>query len=46
MIEENVVSTAGAHFMMTASEIESHIRAAGFTPSRRNMQYQRLPATR
>lgn len=44
MIEENVVSTAGAHFMLTAAEIESHIRLAGFAPSRRNMRYDRLPA--
>jgi cyclic dehypoxanthinyl futalosine synthase len=44
MIEENVVSTAGAHFMMTSAQVESHIRLAGFTPSRRNMRYDRLPA--
>ncbi|MCA9697369.1 MAG: dehypoxanthine futalosine cyclase, partial [Myxococcales bacterium] len=42
MIEENVVSTAGAHFMMTAQEIERHIRLAGFEPRRRTMQYQVL----
>jgi cyclic dehypoxanthinyl futalosine synthase len=45
MIEENVVSQAGAHFMLTAAEIEHHIRQAGFVPARRNMQYDRL-ATR
>jgi cyclic dehypoxanthinyl futalosine synthase len=44
MIEENVVSKAGAHFMLTAEDIEHHIRHAGFTPSRRNMQYDRLTA--
>jgi cyclic dehypoxanthinyl futalosine synthase len=44
MIEENVVSQAGAHFMLTAEQIEAHIRRAGFTPSRRNMRYQRLAA--
>ena len=44
MIEENVVSTAGAHFMMTAREIEHHIRLAGFDPRRRNMQYELLAA--
>lgn len=44
MIEENVVSTAGAHFMMTAAQVESHIRLAGFAPARRNMRYDRLPA--
>ncbi|MEM9460209.1 MAG: cyclic dehypoxanthinyl futalosine synthase [Myxococcota bacterium] len=43
MIEENVVSQAGAHFMLTAEQIEHHVRAAGFTPRRRNMQYQLLP---
>jgi cyclic dehypoxanthinyl futalosine synthase len=43
MIEENVVSQAGAHFMLTAAQIEHHIRAAGFVPRRRNMQYDRLP---
>ncbi len=42
MIEENVVSTAGAHFMMTSAEIEHHIRRAGFRPARRNMQYHLL----
>ena len=42
MIEENVVSTAGAHFMMTAQEIERHIRLAGFVPSQRTMTYERL----
>ena len=45
MIEENVVSTAGAHFMMTAREIEQHIRLAGFTPRRRTMNYSLLPVT-
>lgn len=43
MIEENVVSQAGAHFMLTAEQIEHHIRAAGFQPRRRNMQYDLLP---
>jgi cyclic dehypoxanthinyl futalosine synthase len=43
MIEENVVSQAGAHFMLTAEQIEHHIRAAGFVPRRRNMQYDLLP---
>jgi cyclic dehypoxanthinyl futalosine synthase len=43
MIEENVVSTAGAHFMMTAREIERHIRLAGFEPRRRTMKYELLP---
>ncbi|PRQ05699.1 Aminodeoxyfutalosine synthase [Enhygromyxa salina] len=43
MIEENVVSTAGAHFMMTAKQIEQHIRLAGFEPRRRTMTYTLLP---
>lgn len=43
MIEENVVSQAGAHFMLTAEQIEHHIRQAGFRPARRNMQYELLP---
>jgi cyclic dehypoxanthinyl futalosine synthase len=42
MIEENVVSQAGAHFMLTAQQIEHHIRQAGFTPARRNMEYELL----
>jgi cyclic dehypoxanthinyl futalosine synthase len=44
MIEENVVSTAGAHFMLTAEQIEHHIRQAGFVPARRNMEYELLGA--
>ena len=40
MIEENVVSQAGAHFMMSSEEIEQHIRQAGFRPARRNMRYE------
>jgi len=43
MIEENVVSQAGAHFMLTADLIEHHIRQAGFEPSRRTVRYDRLP---
>jgi len=42
MIEENVVSTAGAHFMMTSAQVEAHIRLAGFAPARRNMRYDRI----
>lgn len=44
MIEENVVSTAGAHFMMTAAEIERHVRLAGFEPRRRTMKYELISA--
>jgi cyclic dehypoxanthinyl futalosine synthase len=43
MIEENVVSKAGAHFMLTAEEIEQHIRHAGFRPARRNVRYELDP---
>ncbi|MEM7158334.1 MAG: CofH family radical SAM protein [Myxococcota bacterium] len=43
MIEENVVSQAGAHFMLSADDIEHHVRQAGFVPRRRNMQYHLLP---
>ncbi|MGB1699678.1 MAG: cyclic dehypoxanthinyl futalosine synthase, partial [Nannocystaceae bacterium] len=39
MIEENVVSQAGATFMLTSQEIERHIRQAGFSPIRRQMDY-------
>ena len=42
MIEENVVSAAGTTFKMDSEEVERHIRDAGFSPSRRNMRYQRL----
>jgi cyclic dehypoxanthinyl futalosine synthase len=42
MIEENVVSQAGAVFKLSADDIERYIRAAGFTPRRRNMRYERL----
>ncbi len=39
MIEENVVSAAGAAFRFTAQGIQDAIRAAGFTPQLRNQQY-------
>jgi cyclic dehypoxanthinyl futalosine synthase len=39
MIEENVVSAAGAHFMLNAEAIERQIRGAGFEPHRRNNHY-------
>ena len=42
MIEENVVSQAGASFMLTAEEIERHVRQAGFIPRRRRMDYSLL----
>ncbi len=39
MIEENVVSAAGAAFRFTASGIQQAIRDAGFVPQLRNQQY-------
>jgi cyclic dehypoxanthinyl futalosine synthase len=44
MIEENVVSQAGAVFKLGSEDIERYIKAAGFTPRRRNMRYERLAA--
>jgi cyclic dehypoxanthinyl futalosine synthase len=40
MIEENVVSAAGAHFRLTEAEIARNIVDAGFVPKRRTMQYE------
>ncbi len=40
MIEENVVSAAGAHFRLTEAEMARAIQEAGFTPKRRTMQYE------
>ncbi|MCI5083127.1 MAG: dehypoxanthine futalosine cyclase [Saprospiraceae bacterium] len=40
MIEENVVSAAGARFRFTASGIQEAIREAGFEPKLRNQQYE------
>jgi cyclic dehypoxanthinyl futalosine synthase len=42
MIEENVVSAAGAHFRLTEAEIARNIVDAGFVPKRRNMRYEIL----
>lgn len=39
MIEENVVSAAGARFRFTADGIQEAIKDAGFTPQLRNQQY-------
>ena len=39
MIEENVVSAAGAAFRFTADGIQQAIRDAGFTPRLRDQQY-------
>lgn len=40
MIEENVVSAAGAPYRFTAKGIQQAIRDAGFTPQLRNQQYE------
>jgi cyclic dehypoxanthinyl futalosine synthase len=43
MIEENVVSAAGARFRFTANGIQEAIREAGFEPQLRNQQYEFRP---
>lgn len=40
MIEENVVSSAGAAFHLTEAEIARNIQDAGFVPKRRTMHYE------
>jgi cyclic dehypoxanthinyl futalosine synthase len=40
MIEENVVSAAGAKFRFTANGIQRAIREAGYVPRLRNQQYE------
>ncbi|MFT4666527.1 MAG: cyclic dehypoxanthinyl futalosine synthase [Polaribacter sp.] len=40
MIEENVVSAAGAAYRFTANGIQDAIREAGFTPKLRTQQYE------
>lgn len=40
MIEENVVSAAGAAFRFTANGIQDAIRDAGYIPQLRNQQYE------
>ncbi len=42
MIEENVVRAAGASYCMDELEIVRNVENAGFTPKRRNMQYDIL----
>ena len=42
MIEENVVSAANCECLAGIDEMEKQIRAAGFTPARRNMFYDRV----
>ena len=47
MIEENVVSSAGAGFRFDANQIQEIIRRAGFVPRRRDQKYNtvNLPDT-
>ena len=40
MIEENVVSVAGANYSFNAEEIQNAIREAGFIPAFRNQKYE------
>jgi cyclic dehypoxanthinyl futalosine synthase len=40
MIEENVVSAAGARFRFTANGIQDAIKEAGFIPKLRNQEYE------
>jgi cyclic dehypoxanthinyl futalosine synthase len=42
MIEENVVSSANCECLASIASLEQHIEAAGFTPRRRNMFYDRV----
>jgi cyclic dehypoxanthinyl futalosine synthase len=42
MIEENVVSAAGANNRFNAMEMQSIIREAGFVPGRRNQKYEQV----
>ncbi len=42
MIEENVVSAAGAHYKMSQDEMEHLIRSAGFAPKQRTNLYERF----
>jgi len=42
MIEENVVSAAGASYTLTQNGMEEAIRDAGFIPVPRNQKYELL----
>jgi cyclic dehypoxanthinyl futalosine synthase len=42
MIEENVVSAAGASFRFDAKEMQSIIKEAGFIPRKRNQKYEKV----
>ncbi len=44
MIEENVVSAAGASNRFNADEMQSIIKEAGFVPARRNQKYEFIRA--
>jgi menaquinone biosynthesis protein, SCO4550 family/putative menaquinone biosynthesis protein, SCO4494 family len=43
MIEENVVRAAGVSFRLSQAEIDALVRAAGFTPRQRRMNYTLMP---
>jgi cyclic dehypoxanthinyl futalosine synthase len=43
MIEENVVSAAGAGYRFDSSEMQNIIKEAGFIPRRRNQKYETVP---
>ena len=43
MLEENVVAAAGVRFRLSEDEIRRVVRAAGFTPRRRLMDYRLAP---
>ncbi|HUG43726.1 MAG TPA: dehypoxanthine futalosine cyclase, partial [Acidobacteriota bacterium] len=40
MIEENVISTAGAHYQASSNDLVELIRQAGFTPVQRDTLYR------
>ena len=40
MIEENVVSSAGAHNQLNREQLQATIREAGFVPQHRNQRYE------
>jgi cyclic dehypoxanthinyl futalosine synthase len=40
MIEENVVSAAGAHYQITPEEMQNLISSAGFNPVKRDQNYR------
>jgi cyclic dehypoxanthinyl futalosine synthase len=43
MIEENVVSSAGATYSINAQAMQKAIRDAGFEPQLRNQAYEHIP---